>query len=103
MSKAVKHWDGQYSSFNTALKYMLDRSTGEEKSIYTPWNKFNDAGTDGLEWNTLTVIGGRPGSGKTLIKDQIVREAFALNPDDDFRVLEFSFEMVGRNSAIREF
>tara|TARA_B110000008_G_C16967600_1_gene562637 strand:+ start:121 stop:1074 length:954 start_codon:yes stop_codon:yes gene_type:complete len=99
-----KHaWAGQYSSFNEALKYMLDRQSGKEKSIQTPWPKFNDAITDGLEWNTLTVIGGRPGSGKTLIKDQIVREAFVRNPHEDFRVLEFQFEMVGRTSAIREF
>tara|TARA_B110000196_G_C21146226_1_gene666744 strand:- start:2124 stop:3080 length:957 start_codon:yes stop_codon:yes gene_type:complete len=103
MSKAQPAWDGQFQNFNEALKYMLARQTGEEKSLYTPWPKFNDAGTDGLEWNTLTVIGGRPGSGKTLIKDQIVRESFILNPNDDFRVLEFSFEMVGRTSAIREF
>jgi len=103
MSKAVKRWAGQHSSFNEALKYMLDRQKGEEKSIFTPWPKFNDALTDGLEWNTLTVIGGRPGSGKTLIKDQIIREAFVLNPKDNFRVLQFQFEMVGRTSAIREF
>ena len=98
-----KAWEGQYKAFNEALKYMLDRQSGKEKSIYTPWPKFNDAVTDGLEWNTLTVIGGRPGSGKTLIKDQIIRESFVLNPEDEFRVLEFSFEMVGRTSAIREF
>ncbi len=96
-------WGGQYAAFNEALKYMFARQNGQEKSIYTPWPKFNDATTDGLEWNTLTVIGGRPGSGKTLIKDQIIRESFDLNPDDDFRVLEFQFEMVGRTSAIREF
>ena len=100
---ATKAWDGQYKAFNEALKYMLDRQSGKEKSIYTPWAKFNDAVTDGLEWNTLTVIGGRPGSGKTLIKDQIIRESFVLNPHDKFRVLEFQFEMVGRTSAIREF
>jgi len=103
MSKVSKHWDSQHTSFSQALKYMLDRQTGVEKSIYTPWPKFNDAGTDGLEWNTLTVIGGRPGSGKTLIKDQIVRESFGLNPEEKFRVLQFQFEMVGRTSAIREF
>ena len=102
MSKPKESWVGQYAAFNEALKYMFRRSTGEEKSIYTPWPKFNDAATDGLEWNTLTVIGGRPGSGKTLIKDQIIRESFALNPNDNFRVLEFQFEMVGRTSAIRE-
>ena len=100
MSKA---WNGQYQSFNEALKYMLDRQSGKEKSIQTPWPKFNDAVTDGLEWNTLTVIGGRPGSGKTLIKDQIIRESFVLNPAEEYRVLEFQFEMVGRTSALREF
>ena len=103
MSKPIESWIGQYAAFNDALKYMHARSVGEEKSIYTPWPKFNDATTDGLEWNTLTVVGGRPGSGKTLIKDQIIRESFALNPNDDFRVLEFQYEMVGRTSAIREF
>ena len=103
MSKIKQAWDGQYQSFNEALKYMLARQSGKEKSIQTPWPKFNDAITDGLEWNTLTVIGGRPGSGKTLIKDQIVRESFILNPAEDYRVLEFSFEMVGRTTALREF
>jgi replicative DNA helicase len=96
-------WGGQYAAFNEALKYMLDRQTGKQKSIQTPWPKFNDAITDGLEWNTLTVIGGRPGSGKTLIKDQIIRESFIHNPSEEFRVLEFQFEMVPRTSAIREF
>jgi replicative DNA helicase len=71
--------------------------------LKTPWEKFNDATTDGLEWHSMTVIGGRPGSGKTLIKDQIVRESFRLNPDEKFRVLEFQFEMLARTSAIREF
>ena len=103
MSKIKPAWDGQYQSFNEALKYMLARQSGQEKSIQTPWPKFNDAITEGLEWNTLTVIGGRPGSGKTLIKDQIVRESFILNPAEDYRVLEFSFEMVGRTTALREF
>ena len=103
MSKIKPAWDGQYQAFNDALKYMLARQSGKEKTIQTPWPKFNDAITDGLEWNTLTVIGGRPGSGKTLIKDQIIRESFILNPAEDYRVLEFSFEMVGRTTALREF
>ena len=101
MGKTDKSWVGQHAAFSEALKYMNARQKGEEKSIYTPWPKFNDAATDGLEWNTLTVIGGRPGSGKTLIKDQIIRESFALNPHDEFRVLEFQFEMVGRTSEIK--
>ena len=76
---------------------------GDIKSLRTPWPKFNDATTDGIEWNTITVIGGRPASGKTLIVEQIVRESFKLNPAEDFRVLQFKFEMLARSSAIREY
>ena len=41
MSKKKEAWVGQFSAFNEALKYMLNRQSGEEKSIYTPWPKFN--------------------------------------------------------------
>ena len=34
---------------------------------------------------------GPPGSGKTLIKDQIIRESFILKPEEDYRILEFQF------------
>ena len=37
--KTKESWVGQYAAFNEALKYMYARSTGEEKSIYTPWPK----------------------------------------------------------------
>jgi len=96
-------WKDQRQGFSDSLKYLQGRMRGEIRSIKTPWNKFNDATTDGLEWHSMTVIGGRPGSGKTLIKDQIVREAFNLNPNEKFRVLEFQFEMLARTSAIREY
>ena len=84
-----KLWKSQRDGFTESLYYLQGRMRGEIKSLKTPWSKWNDAGTDGIEWNTTTVIGGRPGSGKTLIKDQLVREAFKLNPGEDFRVLEF--------------
>jgi len=98
-----KLWKSQRDGFTESLYYLQGRMRGEIKSLKTPWSKWNDAGTDGIEWNTTTVIGGRPGSGKTLIKDQLVREAFKLNPGEDFRVLEFQFEMLARASAIREY
>lgn len=103
MEKSKIAWKSQRDGFQDALRYMQGRMNGNIRSIKTPWPKFNDAGTDGIEWHTITVIGGRPGSGKTLIKDQIVREAFKLNAGDDFRVLEFQLEMLARTSAIREF
>jgi replicative DNA helicase len=49
----------------------------------------------------MMVIGGRPGTGKTTIKDQLIREAFRLNPGLNLRALEFSLEMMGKTSAIR--
>ena len=98
-----KKWNSQREGFQDSLKYLQGRMHGHIKSLRTPWPKFNDATTDGIEWNTLTVIGGRPASGKTLIAEQIVRESFPLNPGENFRVLQFQFEMLARTSAIREY
>jgi replicative DNA helicase len=101
--KKTTAWKSQRDGFRDSLLYLQGRMKGEIRSIQTPWSKWNDAGTDGIEWHSTTVIGGRPASGKTMIKDQIVREAFRLNAGDDFRVLEFQFEMLSRTSAIREY
>jgi replicative DNA helicase len=96
-------WKSQKEGYQDAIYYLKGRKEGKIKSVRSPWPKFNDATVDGLEWNTINVIGGRPGSGKTLIKDQLIREAFILNPDENFRVLEFQLEMLARTSAIREY
>jgi replicative DNA helicase len=96
-------WKGQKDGFVQALEYMKGRKEGKIKSIKTPWPKFNDASTDGIEWNTLTVIAGRSGAGKTLVKDNIVNNAFVLNKGEEFRILEFQFEMLARVTALREF
>ena len=98
-----KKWNTQRDGFKDSLIYLQGRMNGQIKSLRTPWPKFDDALTNGFEWNTLNVIGGRPASGKTLIVEQIVRESFALNPGENFRVLQFQFEMLARTSAIREY
>ena len=99
----MKIWKSQKEGLKESLDYLKGRKEGLITSIKTPWVKFNDATTDGIEWNTLTVVAGRPGSGKTLIKDQIIREAFVLNPNEVFNVLEFQLEMLARMSAVREY
>lgn len=96
-------WKNQKESYQDALQYMQSRREGTVTSIRTPWAKFNDATVDGIEWNSTTVIAARPATGKTLIKDQLVRESFQLNTDMVFRVLEFSLEMVGKVTAMRNF
>jgi len=102
MTKPTK-WRTQRESFIESLSYLKGRQSGQITSLKTPWLKFNDATTDGIEWHSTTVIGARPATGKTLIKDLIVSGAFKLNPMMNFRVLEFQFEMLGKNSAIREY
>ena len=98
-----KPWESQKKGYQEALSYIHARRQGLITSFKTPWLKVNDAGVNGFEWQSLTVIGGRPGTGKTLIKDQIVREGFEINNGQTIRVLEFQFEMVARASKVREF
>jgi len=98
-----KAWQSQKKGYQEALSYIHARRQGLITSYKTPWPKVKDAGVNGFEWQSLTVIGGRPGTGKTLIKDQIVREGFEINNGQTIRVLEFQFEMVARASKVREF
>ena len=102
MIKPTK-WKTQREAFIESLSYLQGRQNGTITSIKTPWSKFNDATTAGIEWHSTTVIGARPSTGKTLIKSILVNAAFKLNPLMNFRVLEFQFEMLGKNSAIRDF
>jgi replicative DNA helicase len=95
--------ESQTEAFKDALRYMKEFMDGNVQTLKTPWPKFDDALLDGIEWQTLIVVGARPGTGKTLFVEQIVREAFRLNPGLTFRVLKFQFEMVGKTSSIREF
>tara|TARA_R110000868_G_scaffold402872_5_gene679639 strand:- start:650 stop:1630 length:981 start_codon:yes stop_codon:yes gene_type:complete len=96
-------WKKQKDAFLDSLYYLQGRKDGTITSLVTPWSQVNNATTNGLEWHSMTVIGGRPGSGKTLAKDQLIKSAFKLNTTDNFRVLEFSLEMLGKNTAIRAY
>lgn len=96
-------WRGHGEAYIEALTYMKKRQQGLVSSLVTPWPKINDAGIKGFEWNSVVIIAARPGGGKTLMLQQLVRMAFKLNKGQDIRVLDFQLEMVGRNSKIREF
>lgn len=96
-------WKSQKQGYQDAINYIIGRSEGTITSIRTPWSKFNEATIDGLEWNTINVFAGRPGSLKTAIKDQIIRNITLLNPTEIVKVLEFQLEMLARTSAVRDF
>ena len=90
-------------SLRKAILKIKARRQGDLKSLKTSWVRFNDAFCDGLEWKTITVVGARPGVGKTLFMEQLVSDIIVKNPDQEFRVLKFQMEMVDETSAIRKF
>ena len=85
-----------------ALLKMKARRSGELKSLKSSWPKFNDAFCDGLEWRTITVVGARPGTGKTLSMEQLISDIIEENKDHKFRVLKFQFEMLDETNGIRK-
>lgn len=86
-----------------ALKYIEDRRTGRITSFKTPWKGVNKAGINGLEWGSMLTIAARPGSGKTMVASQIIRESMAMNPGQNFNILEFQFEMGSKQYGSRDF
>lgn len=98
-----KKWKHISEIHDDGIRYLENRRDGLIKSIKTPWLKFNDAGIGGFEWGSITTIAGRPGAGKTLIAKEITTNAHSLNPDQDFAILDFQFEMTNKATAVREF
>ena len=86
-----------------ALMKMKARRKGELKSLQSAWPKFNDAFCDGLEWKSITVVGARPGTGKTLFMEQLISDILVHNPEEEFRILKFQMEMVDETNGIRKF
>lgn len=89
--------------YEIGLHYMRLRKLGVATSMLTPWTKINQAGVNGFEWGTIITLAGRPGSGKTTFANQFTRAAHALNPGDDFHIIDFQFEMPDKQMALREF
>jgi len=84
------------------LNYMRGRMEGKIKSLKTPWKKMNIASMNGLEWNSINLIAGLSGSGKTAILNELETGLFAHNKDQSFAVLSFNFEMLARRLVGRK-
>lgn len=102
-TKFTQKWKRLDQLHRKGIQYMMDRKEGRVVSLKTPWAKLDDVGMGGLEWGTITTIGGRSGDGKTAIMLQITRSLHQLNPTQDFAVLDFQFEMTEEKTALREF
>jgi replicative DNA helicase len=97
-----KPWRKYSDILEESLEYVAKRARKEIVSLKTSWEGFNKIGLNGIEWQSLYVLAARPGVGKTLIAGTIARALQENNKDQDFMVLHFQFEMLGRNMGVRE-
>lgn len=97
-----KPWRKYSEILEESLSYVAKRARKEIKSLKTSWKGFNSIGLNGVEWQSLYVLAARPGVGKTLISATLARDLQTFNKDQDFNVLHFQFEMLGRNMGVRE-
>lgn len=102
MNNSSKPWKRISNILRESISYIEKKSTGHIKSLKTRWRQFNTIGLNGIEWQSLYVLAARPGVGKTLLAATIARDLPKLNKDQDFTILHFQFEMLGRNMGIRE-
>jgi replicative DNA helicase len=86
-----------------AINTIDERRNGNHSFLRTRWPKLNNAMMDGIEWNCIFTIGGISGSGKSAIADEMETSLFDLNPNEQFAVLSFNWEMVSSKRVIRKF
>lgn len=82
--------------------YIEDRKTGKVKSIKTPWKKLNDNNLGGFQWGDFILIPAMSGAGKTAFAAQFTREIHDLNPDEEFIIVFFTFEMKAFKILLRD-
>lgn len=80
--------------------YVDKRRKGEIQSLRTGYPKLDAANIEGFEWGSTVTIGGRPSVGKSAFSECLVR-GFFQNNDQDFDLLDFTWEMSPRVILIR--
>ncbi|HSH50591.1 MAG TPA: DnaB-like helicase C-terminal domain-containing protein [Bacteroidales bacterium] len=84
------------------VSYIKNRKNGRIQSLKTRWNKFNKTCMGGIEPNTIYTVAGISGSGKSSFVNSLETDLFDLNPDEDFCVLSFNFEMLSSRQVGRK-
>lgn len=96
-------WSTRKDAYRKTMTYLNSRRKGEVTSLITPWPKLNSIGVNGWEWGTAIAFCARPGVGKTVLVDELVRKVYGLNPGIKMRILKFELEMLPQVTVIREF
>lgn len=84
------------------LEYIKSRKDGTIRSLKTRWEKFNKLCMGGIEPNTIYTVAGISGSGKSSFVNSLETDLFDMNPDVDFCVLSFNFEMLSSKQVGRK-
>jgi len=98
-SLGVKHIS---DATDEILNYINHRRKGIVKSLKTRWPKFNRQCMGGIEPNVIYSICGISGSGKSSFANSLETDLFDLNPEEDFVVLNFNFEMLSSKQVGRK-
>jgi replicative DNA helicase len=85
------------------VKYIDNRRKGVTRSLQTRWKSFNRQCNGGIEPNSIYSIVGISGSGKSSFANSLETDLFDLNPNEDFVVLSFNFEMLSSRQVGRKF
>lgn len=75
------------------INYIDGRRRGISESLQTRWKKFNKLCMGGIEPNTIYVIAGISGAGKSSFVNSLESDLFELNPNGNFVILNFTMEM----------
>lgn len=89
------------SAINEALKYIEGRRDGSIKSLKIGSEKLNNSLLNGIEWYRIFTIAAMSGSGKSTYCEQLKRELIDLNPEQEFDILSFEFEMPSSEQVLR--
>ena len=85
-----------------SISYIDGRRKGLIKSLKTPWKKYNQVSMQGIEWNSIHSVAGASGSGKTAFLGMLETGLAELNPNEQFDILSFTFEMLAKNIVTRK-
>jgi replicative DNA helicase len=84
------------------ISYMDKRRRGKIKSLKTKWERFNNQCMGGIEPNSIYTFAGISGSGKSAFLNTLETDLFECNPEVDFVVLSFNFEMLSSRQVGRK-
>lgn len=94
-------WKSISEAADEAIQEIEGRRDGTIKSLKTSKPKLDNALFDGVPWGSIMLTGGLSGSGKSMFVEELKRDFVDCNPDQDFEILSFEFEMLGKMQVLR--